>query len=54
MLNRIKITPFQYPTEYPALFYPEKVIDILKGTPPQPSLVLATLPAKPGIEPRFV
>lgn len=48
MLNRITITSFQYPTEYPALFYPEKVIDILNGTPPQPSLVLATLPAKPS------
>lgn len=48
MLSRIKVTPFQYPTEYPALFYPQEVIDILNGTPPQPSLVLATLPEKPS------
>lgn len=35
------------PTEYPALFYPETVLQILKETPPEPSLKLVSLPSKP-------
>lgn len=35
------------PTEYPALFYPETILQILKETPPEPPLKLMPLPSRP-------
>lgn len=35
------------PTEYPALFYPESIVEILEATPPEPRLNLIPLPSRP-------